>query len=278
MFVTGNLNNNNQYYKSLLNTNPIIYTYYNLTNNPLYLYNNINSHGNVYNNNNQKIIHTLTYNIDSNGIIQSFKNMYNYLYTHNTPAKTNNWINMNKQNNAIINNLMNVDSINRETVNNYLNKKINNDENVQKIDNYNSVQNYYDYVLNAQRYNQIYGTINTVNKTFNTNVKNPTQGILKNPLNYGVNGSLNGKTINIMFETPNGKKITVPCNPNITIRELLRKYVQKVGIAESAINNSIYFLFNSCRLDNNGIETLEQKSLRDCSIITVIDQSSVLGA
>jgi hypothetical protein len=215
--------------------------------------------------------------------------MYNYLNIHNAPAKTNNWINMNNQKNANINNLMNANTINRETINNYLNKTANNDNDIKKIDNHKNVQNYFNYVLNARRYNQIYGTINTANnknlpyltneaKTFNINVKNPTQDILKNPLISGFNGLANERTINIMFETPYGKKITVPCNPNIRIGELLRKYVQKVGIPESAISKSIYFLFNGCKIDNNGNETLEQKSLRDCSIITVIDQSAVLGA
>ena len=72
--------------------------------------------------------------------------------------------------------------------------------------------------------------------------------------------------------------VNVLCPNYIKIKDLLRKYVSKINLSENVIENSIYFLYNSAKLNSNDDRTIEDLKMRNDAIIIVIDKSAVIGA
>ena len=62
----------------------------------------------------------------------------------------------------------------------------------------------------------------------------------------------------------------------ITIKELIKKYMNKIGLSENYIAKDIIFLFNGGKMDINSEETI--KKYQDFFAITVFDQNNVIGA
>ena len=66
----------------------------------------------------------------------------------------------------------------------------------------------------------------------------------------------------------------------ITIKELFKLYVKKLGISESLLGKDIIFLFNALTLEVNDerlISTVFHKGIQTVTI-TVIDSKNVIGA
>jgi len=93
-----------------------------------------------------------------------------------------------------------------------------------------------------------------------------------------------GNIINIIFETGTGLRYTFVVSENIPIKELLLKFIRKVGISESIMGSKILFILNGRTIPVN-----EEKSIANYfkennigianqSRIIVIDGSNVIGA
>jgi hypothetical protein len=275
--------------------------------------NNMNNYGNNFNNN---LSHSMAIDPNNNGIIKSFGNMYGDINNNTTGQMNtcmnnnmnnqinNNYMNyqmknnMNNQMNNIMNNKMNINNANSLLNNNYINTPmINNYMNNQMTDNINNQinnknmtaqDNYYNFLCNTWNNLQFYKNMNNTNEQnsqyfpnkmkFVNNNLSKTQNLLRQNLTFDIDYSQNQRKINILFETSSGHKITVLCNPKVRIKDLLRKFVEKIGVSENVIDDSFYFLYNGCKIKKNENKTIEEMHMLNCSVIIVIDKSAVLGA
>ena len=81
---------------------------------------------------------------------------------------------------------------------------------------------------------------------------------------------------NISFDATSGLKVILKVTKETTYKELILKYVNKIGLEESVINKDIIFLFNGGKMDVNSEDNIAK--LPDFSAITVIDQKNIIGA
>ena len=150
--------------------------------------------------------------------------------------------------------------------NNYYNFLSNTWSNYQFCNNMNNTNN-----QNTHNFNRI-KLIN--NNTFNNN----TQRLLRQNLSFNFDDSMGKNTINIFFEASSGHKISVLCNPNIKMKDLLKQYAKKIGASEDIIDDSVYFLYNGAKIKKDENKTLNELNMINCSIIIVIDRNAVVGA
>ena len=66
--------------------------------------------------------------------------------------------------------------------------------------------------------------------------------------NYYTIPDNNGNYFNIIFTTPSGNKTNVNAPVNITLYDLLCKYMEKIGLGPNLICNGIYFLYDGRKL------------------------------
>ena len=65
---------------------------------------------------------------------------------------------------------------------------------------------------------------------------------------------------------------------NITMKELFRLYIEKLGIGENILERKeIIFIFNAEIIDCNDETKLSKKLSNHCTI-TVVDRNNVIGA
>ena len=93
-----------------------------------------------------------------------------------------------------------------------------------------------------------------------------------------------GPRFNILFITGAGLKIMIPAPCNATVHELLSKFMYKVGVSESLIDDKIFFVVNGKMISFNEQSTVEN-FFRNVAFganqmvnIIVIDASNVIGA
>jgi hypothetical protein len=93
-----------------------------------------------------------------------------------------------------------------------------------------------------------------------------------------------GNITNIIFETGAGLRYSFAVSENIPMKELLLKFIRKIGISESLMGSKILFILNGATIPAN-----EERSIKDYfkeknigianqSKIIVIDGSNVIGA
>ena len=85
--------------------------------------------------------------------------------------------------------------------------------------------------------------------------------------------NMNIKTITI--EASTGLKVIIKASDDITISDLLKKYLQTIGIDESFIGNGILFLMNGKKLDHNSNSKI--KNFPNSSEITLFDQVGIIS-
>jgi hypothetical protein len=224
----------------------------------------------------------------------------------NNSQMNNNYMNNNQMNMNNINTPMNNNNINSPSINNYIKNQMTNNVNNQMPNNVNSQMiynmnnqninnnmtaqdDYYNSLCKTWDYYQFYRNMNNINnqnsqysqnkmKVVNNNSNTNIRSLLKQNLSFNYDNSYNKNTTNIMFEAASGHKVSVLCSPSIKMKDLLIKYVQKIGVSENVIDNAIYFLFNGSKIKNDENRTLEEMGIYNCSIILVIDKNSVIGA
>jgi len=92
-----------------------------------------------------------------------------------------------------------------------------------------------------------------------------------------------GPRINITFETGTGitKNISTPLG--VTVKDLLRKFAQKVGINENIVFDKIFFIVNGLSIKKEDLNKTVQKYFQDGYSkfqvkIIVFDKSNIIGA
>ena len=193
-----------------------------------------------------------------------------------------NYMNSQMKNNNFNNNQMNFNNMNNQINNSNKNNQMNNNNNMTPQNNY------YNFLSNTWSNYQFCNNTNNQNthnytnrmKLINNNTfNNNTHRLLRQNLSFNYDDdSIGTNTINIFFEASSGHKISILCNPNIKMKDLLKKYVKKIGASEDIIDDSIYFLYNGAKIKKDENKTLNELNMINCSIIIVIDKNAVVGA
>ena len=93
-----------------------------------------------------------------------------------------------------------------------------------------------------------------------------------------------GPKLNILFETGAGHKLNVPTPTNVTVEELLIKYITRVGVSPSLLGKKIFFLVNGKTIPIHEKTKTEQffgnlaYGANNQIKVIVIDASNVIGA
>ena len=93
---------------------------------------------------------------------------------------------------------------------------------------------------------------------------------------FGMGG--NNDVINITLTATSGLKVVIPAPKTMSLCQLFKNYVQKVGVPESVIGTKIVFLFNAEKLDFNSQEPISKFFKNFQANITVLDQANIIGA
>ena len=88
-----------------------------------------------------------------------------------------------------------------------------------------------------------------------------------------------GDTINVKFDASTGVKKIIRADKNTTtLKQLLRMYMDKIGLPYNLIGQQVVFLYCGEKIDVESDKTLEEYHIRNMSSITVFDQGNVIGA
>ena len=92
-----------------------------------------------------------------------------------------------------------------------------------------------------------------------------------------------GPRINITFETSTGITKNIASPLNITVKELLSKFAQKVGINENLVWDKIFFIVNGLVIkredQNKTVQQYFQSSYNQINYkVVVLDKSNIIGA
>ena len=96
----------------------------------------------------------------------------------------------------------------------------------------------------------------------------------ENKLNYN---NTNPNIINISFTASTGLKLIIATPTNITIKQLIKKYLDRLGLPFENVDNNLTFLFNGGKVDPESNELLSEK-FKNNMVITVFDKAGVIGA
>ena len=93
-------------------------------------------------------------------------------------------------------------------------------------------------------------------------------------INYG---NTNPNIINISFTASTGLKLIIATPTNITIKQLIKKYLDRLGLPFEHVDNDLTFLFNGGKVDPESNELLSV-NFKNNMVITVFDKAGVIGA
>ena len=84
--------------------------------------------------------------------------------------------------------------------------------------------------------------------------------------------------INVFFQTPEGNKVNVLIPPTTKMKDVLIKFVNKIGLKEDDIDNTIIFIYSARKIKKNEKRSLIEMGILNGAIIITMDKSGVLGA
>ena len=125
---------------------------------------------------------------------------------------------------------------------------------------------------------------------FNNNNGSQDLGILPRPNqtsnlidNQDLFPGISGPRINIIFETSTGITKNIASPLNITVKELLSKFAQKVGINENLVWDKIFFIVNGLVIKKEDQNKTVQNYFQSCYNqinykVIVLDKSNIIGA
>ena len=94
-----------------------------------------------------------------------------------------------------------------------------------------------------------------------------------------------GERINIVFETGIGITINIATPINVTVKDLLIKFTERVGVSPLLINKKLFFVVNGSTIDSQEQKTVgayfkdsRTNALKFQVKIVVLDASNVVGA
>ena len=247
-------NNNNSAQNNMCNVFNL-----NINNNNIPIANNMNNVFNQNINNNNKIsaqnnmFNVFNPNINNNNIFSSQNNMDYYLnpnLNNNNFALANNNINNNNFNNE---NMMNNNNFNNENMmnsNNNLNENMmnNNNFNNENMKNLNIMINKNNFPIN--NFNNIFlsngNSIGNKNEIFNRNFK-------------VLNEEINRNLYSIVFISSFGKYTTIVVEDSLTVKQLLKKYIETINRPYLLENeeNKLIFIYNGNKINYNDDRTIK---------------------
>ena len=99
---------------------------------------------------------------------------------------------------------------------------------------------------------------------------NLSMNAYRNNINNKEDAINSSEKINFTFETENGAKIPFYCDENITVEELLKLFINKVGLEYDLIKKEkIYFIFNAQIIDINDKRKIKEVFRYKFNIIIV---------
>ena len=107
-------------------------------------------------------------------------------------------------------------------------------------------------------------------------------GVLNNNSNanfsYNVASSMNLSPVtNIIFTTMKEQKANIIAPIDMKIKDLIFKYVTKLGLGPNVMGTSLFFLFNGKKINYNEEKTIHEYGLENAHII-VLDPKEVIGS
>ena len=198
---------------------------------------------------------------------QSIFNMMLNMMNNYYPNMGNNSFNYNNNiynNQILMNMMMNWINMNPNLLQMY-NNMIQNNNNLNQNDN-NMNQNNYMKVVNSD-INQI--------KVNGGGLLLPKNLINKN---YDLTNGINEPKTNVTFITQKGNKIVIAAPDNMKIKDLLVQYILRIGLGPSVIGDSIFFVFNGLRIDQNEEQTVKNFFWQGSGQIVVLDTKNIIGA
>ena len=88
----------------------------------------------------------------------------------------------------------------------------------------------------------------------------------------------NSPKINIVFITQKQQKANIVASINMKVKDLLLKYVNRLGLGPNVMNDSLFFLYNGSKIDLNEQKTIFEFGLDTGKTIMVLDIKEVIGA
>jgi len=212
---------------------------------------------------------------------------------NNMNNMNNNMNNMN--NNNMNNNMNNMNNINMNNMMNNMNNMNNNilQQSLNNSTNQNQQSTYIKSEEQTPRDDSVYlkdkETIPRVKKTVYVN-ENELQGNSGNNFSgfsmnqnqnsfmkqYGMSSSTD--IINVTLTATSGLKVVIPAQKSMSLSQLFKIYVKKVGVPESVIGTKIVFLFNAEKLDPYSQQPITNFFKAFNANITVLDQANIIGA
>ena len=87
-----------------------------------------------------------------------------------------------------------------------------------------------------------------------------------------------GDKINIRFKISTGETFNMLAPSNAKLKDVLVKYVLKMGLGPEVIESSIYFICNGFKIKKQENRTLAQMGYLNGTVILVIDKKGIMGA
>ena len=88
----------------------------------------------------------------------------------------------------------------------------------------------------------------------------------------------NTPKVNVTFKTQKDQKMNIICSSNLKIKDLLLKYINRLGLGPGVIGSSIFFLFNGAKLDINENRTVGEMGMTSGTTVVVLDIRGVIGS
>ena len=101
---------------------------------------------------------------------------------------------------------------------------------------------------------------------------------MPNNKTYDISPNDNSLKTNIAFKTQKGQTINIVCPYSMKIKDLLVKYVTRLGLGPNVMGDSLFFLFNGSKLNKNDDKTVGDLGLVAGSNIVVLDLKGVIGS
>ena len=227
--------------------------------------NNMNMNMNNMNMNNMNMNNMNINNMNMNDMNMNYMNYMNNMNMNNINAGLlNAFLNMMMMNQNVMNN-------NQMDLNNMVNPNIfqMNQQNNNNFNHFQASRN-----QNEQSIIQNGGVMPRPNGVNNNNT------VRKGDIFPGYEGP----RINIIFETGTGLIFNFPTPLNVSVSELLYKFIRKVGVSDSLLGKKIFFIFNGKTIPINeprSVNTFfneENLGAANQTKIVVIDGNNVIGA
>jgi hypothetical protein len=144
----------------------------------------------------------------------------------------------------------------------------------------NDIKSMFSFLQQNPQFIEQFNKMNQTNQALNYNNNNSAnnQNPLRTSLNFILGNNDKERNVNIVFIPTSGRKFNVVAPENMTMKELFKEFVLRIGLTENVIGKDLFFISNGIKVDVNCEETIQQKNIYDGHQILVIDTNNVIGA